>query len=216
MAQKGKLKLDMTTKRPSRKQIIVLMGSNNVERTMAKAKITIVNINRLLKDIKSKVSIWTDSKGLLLTTNKVAATSDLNIVKKYLKELNNIDNSEIISSKLPQLKSYLKILEIPYFTKDSNLFITSDSIEHIIKLTHIFNNIILVSCLYIIKVSLKLDIAVIWIDIWDSQSGFNTKILIKRCFNIGSHITTIHSTNMNTGVLQCKNCWKWEHTTFAC
>ena len=104
MAQKGKLKLDMTTKRPSRKQIIVLMGSNNVERTMAKAKITIVNINRLLKDIKSEVSmdfIWTDSKGLLLTTNKVAVTSDLNIVKKYLKELNNIDNSEIISSKLP-------------------------------------------------------------------------------------------------------------------
>ena len=95
----------------------------------------------------------------------MAATSDLNIVKKYLKELNNIDNSEIISSKLPQLKSYLKILEIPYFTKDSNLSITSDSIEHTIKLTHIFNNIILVSCLYIIKVFLKLDIAVIWIDI---------------------------------------------------
>jgi len=94
----------MTTKRPSKKQIIVSIGSNNVERVMAKAKTIIVNINRLLKGIKSKVSvdfIQADSKGLLLTTNKVAATSNLNIVEKYLKELNNANNSEIISSSLP-------------------------------------------------------------------------------------------------------------------
>ena len=93
--------MNMTTKRPSKKQIIVSIGSNNVERVMAKAKTIIVNINRLLKGIKSKVSvdfIQADSKGLLLTTNKVAATSNLNIVEKYLKELNN---SEIISSRLP-------------------------------------------------------------------------------------------------------------------
>jgi len=114
------------------------------------------------------------------------------------------------------LKSYLKILRIPYFFEDSNIPITSDSIKHIIRLTHIFNNIILASCLYIIIVSLKLDIAIIWMDIWDFQSGFNTKILINRYFNIRSHITTIHSTNMNTEVSQCKNYWKWEHTTFAC
>ena len=96
--------MNMTTKRPSKKQIIVSIGSNNVERVMAKAKTIIVNINRLLKGIKSKVSvdfIQADSKGLLLTTNKVAATSNLNIVEKYLKELNNANNSEIISSSLP-------------------------------------------------------------------------------------------------------------------
>ena len=159
----------MTTKRSFRKQIIILMSSNNVERIMAKTKITIVNINRLLKGIKSEVSvnfIQADCKGLLLITNKVAATSDLNIVKKYLKELNNVDNSKIMSSRLHQLKSYLKILGISYFAKDSNFSITSDSIkhitiEHIIKLTHIFNDIILVLCLYIIKVFLKLDIVAI-------------------------------------------------------
>lgn len=95
--------MNMTTKRPSKKQIIVSIGSNNVERVIAKAKTIIVNINRLLKGIKSKVSvdfIQADGKGLLLTTNKVAATSDLNIIEKYLKELNNVNNSEIISSRL--------------------------------------------------------------------------------------------------------------------
>ena len=27
---------------------------------------------------------------------------------------------------------------------------------------------------------------------------------------------TIHETNMNLGVPQCKNCWKWEHLTLSC
>jgi len=57
---------------------------------------------------------------------------------------------------------------------------------------------------------------VIWVDIWDSQSSSKTKILINKCFNFGSHIVTIYSINMKSGVPQCKNCWKWEHTTFAC
>ena len=39
-------------------------------------------------------------------------------------------------------------------------------------------------------------------------------ILINRYFNIRKHITTIHGANINSGVPQYKNCWKWEHNTF--
>jgi len=42
------------------------------------------------------------------------------------------------------------------------------------------------------------------------------KELINRCFNIGSYIATIWSTNMNPGIPQCKNCWKWGHATGVC
>ena len=41
-------------------------------------------------------------------------------------------------------------------------------------------------------------------------------MLINRCFNVGNYITTIQGANMNPGVPQCKNCWKWGHTTFSC
>ena len=68
----------------------------------------------------------------------------------------------------------------------------------------------------IIKASPKSDMAIIWIDIWDSQNGTKGKNLINRYFNIGKHIATICKTNMNPGIFQCKNCWKWGHTTFAC
>ena len=48
------------------------------------------------------------------------------------------------------------------------------------------------------------------------QSGQNAKLLINRCFNIGNNIATIRGANMNPGVLQYTNCWKWGHFTFTC
>ena len=67
----------------------------------------------------------------------------------------------------------------------------------------------------VIKVSLKSDMAIVWLDIWNIQSGSKAKELINHCFNIGNHIATIRSTNINLGMLQCKNCWRWGHATFS-
>ena len=41
------------------------------------------------------------------------------------------------------------------------------------------------------------------------------KDLINRCFNVGSFIATIRPTNVNSGIPQCKNCWRWGHLTFS-
>ena len=123
---------------------------------------------------------------------------------------------QVSSLRLPQSKSYLKIVGISYISKRSNIQILSNKIENILKNNHIFNNIILASKPQIIKVLPKSDIAIIWIDIWDTQNGSNTKKIINRCFNVGSFITTVYSANMNLGVLQCKNCWKWGHMAGVC
>ena len=73
----------------------------------------------------------------------------------------NINVSNIMRPRLPQLKSYLKILEVPYFLKNTNLYIISDIVEIVIKNSHIFNDIFLASQPHIIKTSSKLDIAMI-------------------------------------------------------
>ena len=91
-------------------------------------------------------------------TKKVAISSNLNVVEKYMKELNNVDASNIMSSRLSQSKSYLKILGILYFIEDTNL---SDIIKRIIKIFYIFDDIILASQPHIIKASLKFNIAVV-------------------------------------------------------
>lgn len=62
-----------------------------------------------------------------------------------MKELNNVNSNNVMSSRFPQSKSYLRILGISYFTEDTNLFITLDIIKRVIKSTHIFDDIVLAS-----------------------------------------------------------------------
>ena len=64
--------------------------------------------------------------------------------------------------------------------------------------------------------SSKSDMSIIWINIWDVQSDSRAKTLINWCFNVRKYIMTVRGANMNPRVLQCKNCWKWGHSTFSC
>jgi len=43
--------------------------------------------------------------------------------------------------------------------------------------------------------------AIIWIDIWDTQNGSKAKSIINWHFNVGSFITMVHGANINLGVL---------------
>ena len=53
--------------------------------------------------MKSEVSadfIHLNNKEIIITTNKAIATSHLNVIEKYIKELNNINSNNIISPQL--------------------------------------------------------------------------------------------------------------------
>jgi len=113
---------------------------------------------------------------------------------------------KVEASRLPQSKSYLKILGISYLCKNSNTPISANVVEKIIKDNYIFNNIVITSRPRVIKISSKLDMAIIWLNIWDVQSKTKTRSFINHCFNVGSHIATIQGANMNPRVSQCKNC----------
>ena len=179
----------------------------------------IININRDLKNIKLDIMadfICIENKRVVITTNKVASTLDLQIIEKYIKSSQYIEVDYMESSRLPQSKFYLKIISIPYLSEQTNIWVISEDIEKILKNTHIFNDVVPVSKLRIIKVSPKSDMAIVWIDIWDAQSGTKVKTLINKRFNISSFIATIHDANINPGVLQCKNCWKWGHMHGVC
>ena len=138
----------MITKSLSRKQIIILMSSINSERSMAISNKYVANINRLLKDIKSDIMadfIWADYKCLVITTNKVAATLNLNTIESYIKNINAIDFNKVMSSKFLQSKLYLKILGIPYFIENTNLPIIFKTVKKLLQTIYIFNDIILTS-----------------------------------------------------------------------
>ena len=98
----------------------------------------------------------------------------------------------------------MKIIGLLYKINQNIIF--PNFIEGVLKETYLFKGVVLASKPCIIKASPKSDIAVVWVDIWDSQSSFSAKNIINCCFNIGRFIATIKGTNMNPGVPQCKNC----------
>ena len=81
--------------------------------------------------------------------------------------------------------------------EDTNTLLSTNVVETIIKNNHIFNNITIISRPRIIKVLPRLNMAIIWLDIWDIQSSSKAKSLINRCFNIESYIMTVQEINMN-------------------
>ena len=171
---------------------------------MDKSNAHVSNINRVLKNIKSDILvdfIHTDTVDIIVVTNKVVSSLNLQTIKHYVKGANRINSNEVNSPRLPQSKSYLKIIDLLYFQENTTTSIISNVVKNIFKENYIFNNIFLISKPKVIKVSPKSNMAIIWIDIWDIQSGSNTKMLINRCFNVGNYITTIQGANMNPGIL---------------
>ena len=171
---------------------------------MDKSNAHVSNINRVLKNIKSNILvdfIHTDTADIIVVTNKVVSSLNLQTIKHYVKGANRINSNEVNSPRLPQSKSYLKIIDLLYFQENTTTSIISNVVKNIFKENYIFNNIFLISKPKVIKVSPKSNMAIIWIDIWDIQSGSNTKMLINRCFNVGNYITTIQGANMNPGIL---------------
>ena len=215
-----KPRIQMTTKGPSRKQVIIPMSNNNTISFTKNSALHVAHINRLLRNAKSDIAvdfIRSDPIGPVIVTNKVANQSDLQIISQYIKRSKDINELQVEEPRLPQSKSYLKIISIPFFpngkTQDR---LNASDIENILKQNQIFDDIKLVSKPRVIKVSSKSDMSIVWIDIWDYQSGNKAKCLINWCFNVGRYIATIRGANMNPGVPQCKNCWKWGHATFSC
>ena len=217
---KSKPRIKITTKGPSRKHIIIPMSNDNIFSFMKNSSLNVANINRELQNAKTDVLVnyvRSDNTGITIITNKVAQQSDLYVIDHYVKNSNDINALQVEDSRLPKSKSYLKIIGIPFYPHlNSQEKLTSLDVKTILKKNHIFDNISLASKPQVIKVSPKSDMAIVWIDIWDVQSGQNAKLLINRCFNMGNYIATIREANMNPGVLQCKNCWKWGHFTFSC
>jgi len=199
---KPKLKINMTTKSPSRKQVIVPINNKLAKKFIKNSSMHVVNINCALKNIWSNTIanfIQAEDKGIIITTNNISLIFDLQEIKKYVKSSLISDSEQVSTPRLPQSKSYLKIVGIPFISKRMNTHIFLNEIENVLKTNHLFNNIILTSKPCIIKVSPKSDMSIIWINIWDTQSRSNAKKIINRHFNIGSFIATVGRSQYEPG-----------------
>ena len=154
----------MTTKGPSRKQVIIPMSGENISSFMKSSSLHVANLNRLLRNAKSDVLtkyIHSDYIGITIVTNKVSQQSNMAIINNYIKSLDNINSLQVDEPRHPKSKSYLKIISIPFFPyANSQERLTPNDIKMILKQNHIFDNISLASKPRVIKVSPKSDMAI--------------------------------------------------------
>jgi len=79
-SKKSKPKINMTTKGPSRKQVIVPMNNNLSKRFIIDLSTHVINLNHALKNIWSNSIadfICADDKGVIITTNNISSNADL-------------------------------------------------------------------------------------------------------------------------------------------
>ena len=157
-----KPKINMTTRGPSRKEVIILMAKHIAELIVNSAHIHITNINKCLRNSKSDIVtdfIRSANNRIIITTSKLANNLNLAIIEKYLKSIQNVDSDSIESPHLPKSKSYMKIIGLPY--KINQDIISPNFIEDVLKETHLFKGVVLASKPCVIKVSPKSDMAVV-------------------------------------------------------
>jgi len=157
-----KPRINITIRGPSRKQVIISMAKSNAELIVNSANLHIANINKYLKNMKSDIIadfICITNEEVIITMNKPANTSNLSTIKKYIKNISNINLDSIDSPHLPKSKSYLKIIRFSH--KMENRLITPNFVESVVKELHLFENIMSASKPHIIKALFKSDIAVV-------------------------------------------------------
>jgi len=162
--QKPKLHINITTKDPSCKQVIVPMNSENIRKYMKNTSSHVININRALRSIKSNIIanfIKLDNKDIIIFTNNIANASDLQEIERYVKNSLDVDTDQIDSPRLLQSKSYLKIVGILYLSNQTNVKLSPDGVKNILKNNHIFNDVILASKPQIIKILPKYDMSIV-------------------------------------------------------
>ena len=88
----------MTTKGPLRKQVIIPMSNDNINKFMKDSSLHVANINQSLRNAKSQVLvdfICSDISSVTIVTNKVAVQSNLYIIKNYIKKVKDINTVNV-------------------------------------------------------------------------------------------------------------------------
>ena len=84
---------------------------------MANVASVVESYNKSLVEAHSKLRVESVHKawdGVSMSTNSVASAAELEVIKQWLKKTAGLGESTEVEPRLPQSKSFLKILGVPY------------------------------------------------------------------------------------------------------
>jgi hypothetical protein len=120
----------------------------------------------------------------------------------------------------PQSKAHLILKGFNYYTtrysKRPEDILTGERVVKIMTSVQQFAGIECVCNPAVIRSKGSNDMAVVFMDIWDSQNGINLRNLVNKVYHIGGKLIKVEYVRPREFVLQCQKCWKWNHGTKAC
>ena len=147
-SSKPKPRINMTTRRSFRYQVIIPIETDNISKFMSLSGDHISNINSTLKNIKLEILadfVHNNHCGLIITTNKIFSQYNPTTIKNYIKNVNAIESNLLLT-----------------------LVMLNQTFKHLI-------NAYLQWCVFSIKTVYYQDIAQIWYGSYLDQYLWHTK-----------------------------------------
>ncbi|KAF5376109.1 hypothetical protein D9615_007779 [Tricholomella constricta] len=202
-----------TTRGPSRMQIIVYAEAtftSNLETVVTPLNNRLASNRRRLRVAQA----FTGMGGIVLATQSTPTAEDLPVVIDAARSWFPANTK--VTAEIPASRSYLKIVNIPFFQKVGGAPITQDLVESRICQDPVTKNFHLASKPRVSRNSPASDSCTVWFDIWDTQSGANLKQLVNKRLSFGGQICMIRPAEKRPGTPQCQRCWKWGHIDTRC
>ncbi|KAF5377289.1 hypothetical protein D9615_006460 [Tricholomella constricta] len=201
-----------TTRGPSRMQIVYAEATftGNLETVVTPLNNRLASNRRRLRVAQA----FTGMGGIILATQSTPTAEDLPVVIDAARSWFPANTK--VTAEIPASRSYLKIVNVPFFQKVGGAPITQDLVESRICQDPVTKNFHLASKPRVSRNSPASDSCTVWFDIWDTQSGANLKQLVNKRLSFGGQICMIRPAEKRPGTPQCQRCWKWGHIDTRC
>ena len=131
---------------------------------MVNAASAVESCNKGLVSVHSKLRVEPVYKAwdsMSISTNSVAFAAELEVIKQWLKKTAGLGEITEVEPRLPQSKSFLKVLGIPYWDSKSSLPITPAQVAEALSSSPLFEGVTLASMPCIMKASPSSDMSII-------------------------------------------------------
>ena len=209
-----------TSKGPTRKQLLVAYPSEDVLPREANLPLVCTRANKALRDSGSPlkvISVTWAYRGLSLATSAVPQPKEIDLLRGSIYESLPRAKQDKPWVGLPQSTSYLKVLDVPYFS-DANLTVrtTREEVESALRHSPLADSITLTGAPRIDRTSQHSSTGTAYFNIWDSQNGSNARRLINQSVFINGTLCRIAPAAASPGVSLCTRCWRWGHPAKFC
>jgi hypothetical protein len=198
---------------PSRRQVLVTIrptqGTPNPE--------------HLLKITRSQLALHHSSlvvesavvsrDGYSVVTSTVASDSDLLQIRGAARLCH--PGADHVDAALPTSTSYLKLVDVPFFTV-GDARITPEGVMSQIGKSGFASLVVLQTPARVVRDSPKSDTCTVYLNVADSVSGARAKGLVGKTVQFGQYASYFRAARANPGSPLCSRCWRWGHPSSAC